>query len=194
MKIPTFNLRARAEAGEAYINKPSSGFCVWTGSATINGNATIDLTNCGWYDNGNLSPNSGDNVTATNFQYYGTWQNPANCNSSCVWNLGDSETKPALTTTQTPDPLKNTTVPTKPTTEDNNNCSISNMGCFGDTLTTAQQHGTAPYNIPPGYYGGGINANSNIVLNLSPGLYYFGGTLNVDSATLECTHAPVERA
>lgn len=185
--VPTFNLQARSEAGEAYINKPSSGFCVWTGSATINGNAVIDLTNCGWYDNGNFSPNSGDNVTATSFQYYGTWQNPANCNSSCVWHLGSSETKPVVTTTQTPDPLANTPVPAKPNTEDSNNCSISNMGCFGDTLTSAQQHGTAPYNLPPGYYGGGVNANSNIVLNLSPGLYYFGNTLNVDSATLECT-------
>lgn len=183
--ISTFNLLARSEAGEAYIDKPSSGFCVWTGSASINGNATIDLTNCGWYDNGNFSPNGGDTVTATNFQYVGTWENPSNC-STCVWHLGDSETKPALTTSATPDPLASTPVPAKPNTENANNCSISNMGCFNDNLTSAQQNGTAPYSVPPGYYGG-INVNSGIVLNLSPGLYYFGGTLNIDSASLECT-------
>lgn len=178
--IPTFNLQARAEAGEAYINKPSSGFCVWTGSATINSNAVINLTTCGWYDNGNLQPNSGDNVTATNFQYYGTWLNPANCNNSCVWNLGDSETKPALTTTQQPDPLKNTSVPGKPTTEDANNCSLSNMDCWGHNVTKG-----TPVALPPGYYGGGINTNGTSV-TLSPGLYYFNGSFNVDSATVTC--------
>jgi hypothetical protein len=44
-------------------------------------------------------------------------------------------------------------------------------------------------NLPPGYYGGGINVNSAMIINLSPGLYYFGGSFNVDSsgATVECT-------
>jgi Flp pilus assembly protein TadG len=185
--IPTFNLVARAEAGDSYINTANSGGnCVWTGSATINGNATVDLQSCGWYDNGNFSPNSGDNVTATDFLYYGTWENPSNC-STCTWNLGPSQTQPSHTTTQQPDPLANLTAPSQPATQDANNCSISNMDCWNNNLTAAQLAGTAPVSIPPGYYGGGINVNSGITVNLSPGLYYFNGTFNVNSATVECT-------
>jgi Putative Flp pilus-assembly TadE/G-like len=182
--IGTFNLVARSEAGLAYINKPSYGFCVWTGSASINGNAVIDLTNCGWYDHGNLSPNSGDNVTATNFQYYGTWESPDNCgqpsNPTCTWHLGDSETEPAATTANLSDPLAGTQAPSKPNTEDANNCSISNLDCWGNNVTSGKAVA-----LPPGYYGGGINTNGTSV-TLSPGLYYFNGTFNVDSATVTC--------
>ena len=42
--------------------------------------------------------------------------------------------------------------------------------------------------MPAGYYGGGININSGVTVNFSPGLYYFNGSVNVSSgATLECT-------
>jgi hypothetical protein len=185
--VRTFNLMARAEAGEAYINKPSAAPCVWTGSATLNSDVTIDLQGCSWYDNGNLSPNSGDNVTASSFQYLGTWENPDNCGTpgtsgACVWNLGDAETKPAVTTTVISDPLAGTTPPSVPATQDANNCSISNMDCWNNNVVAG-----TPVSIPPGYYGGGINVNSGITVNLSPGLYYFNGTFNVDGATLECT-------
>src|SRR5262249_3396724 len=64
--IRTLNLVARSEAGDAYINNNSSGGnCIWTGSITFNSsNGNFNLTNCGIYDNGGLTTNSGDSVTA----------------------------------------------------------------------------------------------------------------------------------
>jgi hypothetical protein len=42
--------------------------------------------------------------------------------------------------------------------------------------------------LKPGYYSSGINLNSNVTVNLTPGLYYMNGSINVNSgATLECT-------
>jgi Flp pilus assembly protein TadG len=182
--FPKMNLVARAEAGDSLINTASSGGnCVWAGSVAFNSSdGGFNLTNCGMYINGNLQTDSGDSVTATDFLYYGTWS-PNNCNNSCTWTLGDSETQPTHTTTQQNDPLAGLTAPSQPATQDSGNCSISNQDCWGHNVTA----GTA-VSVPPGYYGGGININSNVIVNLSPGLYYFNGSLNVDSgATLECT-------
>ncbi|MGB6725012.1 MAG: hypothetical protein WBE74_03850, partial [Terracidiphilus sp.] len=182
--FPKMNLVARAEAGDSYINTANSGGnCVWTNGLQFNrSDGTFTMNNCGMYDNGNLQTDNGDSVAATDFLYYGSW-NPNNCNSSCTWTLGDSETQPTHTTTQQSDPLAGLTAPSQPTTEDSGNCSISNQDCWGHNVTA----GTA-VSVPPGYYGGGININSNVAVNLSPGLYYFNGSLNVDSgATLECT-------
>jgi hypothetical protein len=51
--------------------------------------------------------------------------------------------------------------------------------------TTAFNSGTNA--LSPGYYASGFNINGGAV-NLSPGLYYFNGSVDVDSgATLECT-------
>lgn len=188
--IPTVTIVARAEAGNAYINNaPSPDYCLRANSIEFNSNnGAFNLTNCGAYDKGNLQTDSGDSVTATDFLYQGTWS-PNNCNGSCVWNLGDSETQPTPTTVTPPDPLASLTEPTAPPTVDSGNCSISNMDCSGNTLTKAQQNGTAAVNLPPGTYGGGINVNSGMTLNLSPGLYYFNGSFVVNSggATVECT-------
>jgi Flp pilus assembly protein TadG len=182
--FPALNLEARAEAGDSYINTSSGGGnCIWTQSITFNSSdGNFNLTNCGIYDGGNLTTNSSDSVTATDFLYYGSWS-PNNCNNSCSWNLGEGETQPTHTTTQQSDPLASLPAPSQPATQDANNCSISNQDCWGHNVTA----GTA-VSVPPGYYGGGININSNVTVNLSPGLYYFNGSVNVDSgATLECT-------
>jgi Flp pilus assembly protein TadG len=187
--IPGVKLVARAEAGDSWIKTGiSGGNCIWAGSISFNASdGNFNLTSCGMYDNGNLQTDGGDEVTANDFLYYGSWS-PNNCNSTCSWTLGDGETQPTHTTTQETDPLAGITEPSQPTTQDSNNCSISNQSCSGTTLTAAQQAGTSPVSVPPGYYGGGININSPIVANFSPGLYYFNGSLDVDSgATLECT-------
>jgi Flp pilus assembly protein TadG len=178
------NLVARAEAGDAYIQSASAGGnCLWAGSIEFNSsNGKFNLTNCGIYDDGNLQTNDHDSVTATDFLYHGVW-NTNNCNGTCTWNLGQSQTQPGNTTTQQPDPLASVTPPTQPATQDANNCSISNQDCWGHNTTAGQ-----PVALAPGYYGGGININSGYTVNFSPGLYYFNGSLNVDSgATLECT-------
>jgi len=179
----SMNLVARAEAGDAYIPTAGGGNCLWAGQIKFNSsNGDFNLTNCGVYDNGNLQTNSGDGVTASSFLYYGTWS-PNNCNSSCTWNLGGTNTgPPSATTTQQNDPLKNLTEPSQPSTTYSGSTSFSQSGTT--SLTT---------NLSPGYYQNGFNINSpasgyqNIV-NLSPGLYYFNGSVNVDAgATLECT-------
>jgi hypothetical protein len=182
------NLLARSEAGEAYIvSGAANGDCIYTKSLEFNSSTgNFTLNSCGIFDLGNLQTDDHDSVTASFFLYGGSWS-PNNCNGSCVWKLGDSETQPAHTTLTTPDPLAGLTQPTQPATQVAGSCSLSNLDCWGNNLTNAQQHGTAPINLPPGYYGG-ININSNLVVNFSPGLYYFGGSVNVNSgSTLECT-------
>lgn len=185
--IPTFHLVARAEAGEANYVKTGGGNCIYTKGLEFNSsNGSFVLNNCGIYDGGDLQTNNGDGVTASSFLYYGTWS-PNNCNNSCTWNLGDSTTQPTHTTTAQNDPLASLTPPSQPATQDANSCSLSNQDCWGNNLTSDQQSGKTPVNLPPGYYGG-INLNSPVVVNLSPGLYYMNGSINVNNgATLECT-------
>ncbi len=180
--IPTIQLTARAEAGDSYIDTSGGGGnCIYTQSLAFNSSdGTFDLNNCGIYDGGNLQTDNGDSVTASDFLYYGSWS-PNNCNSTCTWSLGSSETQPTHTTTAETDPLASLTAPSQPSTTYSG--------------TTAFNSGTA--NLSPGYYPSGFNMNapgsgqSNIV-NLSPGLYYFNGSVDVDSgATLECTTCAV---
>ncbi len=171
--ISTLNLAARAEAGDAYINSSGGGNCIWTNGLYFNSsNGAFNLTGCGIYDNGTLQTNSGDSVTSTStFLYYGSWS-PNNCNSSCSWTLGDSETQPTHTTTQQSDPLAGMTAPSEPAASSTASDTTPNSG------TTLQ----------PGYYANGINLNSNVSVNLAPGLYYMNGSINVDSgATLTCS-------
>jgi Flp pilus assembly protein TadG len=193
--FPTVNLVARAEAGDSYIKSASGGGnCIWTTSMLFNSNdGGFNLTNCGIYDGGSasrsdLTTDSGVSVTASTFLYYGTW-GTNNCGTTCTWNIGGTDTgPPSHTTTAQPDPLASLSAPSQPATEDSNNCSISNQDCWGNNLTSAQQKGTSPVSLPPGYYGGGININSPIAANFTPGLYYFNGSVNVNSgAKLECT-------
>jgi Flp pilus assembly protein TadG len=171
--IPTMNLVARSEAGDAYINSSGGGNCIWTNGLYFNSsNGAFNLTGCGIYDNGPLQTDNGDSVTSTStFLYYGSWS-PNNCNSSCTWSLGDGETQPTHTTTAQADPLAGLTAPSQPAASTTASDTTPNNG------TTLQ----------PGYYSGGINLNSNVTVNLTPGLYYMNGSINVDSgATLECT-------
>ncbi|HTW62405.1 MAG TPA: pilus assembly protein TadG-related protein [Terracidiphilus sp.] len=171
--IPTMNLVARAEAGDAYVNSSGGGNCIWTNGLQFNSsNGAFNLTGCGIYDNGNLQTDNGDSVTSTStFLYYGSWS-PNNCNSSCTWSLGDSETQPTHTTSAQSDPLASLTAPSQPAASTTASDTAPNSG------TTLQ----------PGYYANGINLNSNVTVNLTPGLYYMNGSINVDSgATLECT-------
>jgi Flp pilus assembly protein TadG len=172
--VSSMNLVARAEAGNAYINNaPSGGNCLWAGSILFNSsNGNFNLTNCGVYDNGNLQTNSGDSVTASAFQYYGTWS-PNNCNSSCVWNLGGTNTAPpAHTTTQITDPLASLTPPSQPAASSTASNTTPNNGAV----------------LQPGYYSSGVNLNSGVTVNLTPGLYYMNGSINVNSgATLQCS-------
>ena len=88
---------ARAEAGDSYINTGiSGGNCIYTNGLLFNSsNGNFTLNNCGIYDNGNLQTNSGDSVTASTFLYYGSWS-PNNCNSSCTWNIGGTNTGTAV--------------------------------------------------------------------------------------------------
>ncbi len=160
------NLEARSEAGEAYIQSaPSGGNCIYTDSLSFNSSdGTFTLNNCGIYDNGNLQTDNGDSVKASTFLYYGTWS-PNNCNNSCTWTLGDSETQPAHTTTAQSDPLASLAPPTKPA----NSSTASN--------TTPSNGAT----LQPGYYPNGINLNSNVSVSLASGLYYMNGSINVDS-------------
>ncbi len=105
--VRTMNLVARAEAGDAYVNTGmSGGNCIYTNGLLFNSsNGNFTLNSCGVYDKGNLQTNSGDSVTASTFLYYGSWS-PNNCNSSCTWNIGGTNTgPPAHTTTQQSDPL-----------------------------------------------------------------------------------------
>lgn len=172
--LSTMTLVARAEAGNAYINNaPSGGNCLWAGSILFNSsNGNFNLTNCGVYDNGSLQTNSGDSVTASSFQYYGTW-NPNNCGTSCVWNLGGTNTgPPAHTTSQQTDPLASLTPPSQP-------------GASSTASNTTPNNGAV---LQPGYYSSGVNLNSNVTVNLTPGLYYMNGSINVGSgATLQCS-------
>jgi hypothetical protein len=122
------------------------------------------LHNCGIYDSGNLQTNNNDSVTASTFLYYGTWS-PNNCNNSCVWTLGNSETQPAHTTTAQTDPLASLAPPTQPANSTTYNNTTPNSGAT----------------LQPGYYPNGINLNSNVSVTLSPGLYYMNGSINVNS-------------
>ena len=171
--VRTMNLVARAEAGDAYINTGiSGGNCIYTNGLLFNSsNGNFTLNNCGAYDNGNLQTNSGDSVTASTFLYYGSWS-PNNCNNSCTWNIGGTNTGPPThTTTQQSDPLASLTPPTQPATSTTNTQTPNN----GATLQ-------------PGYYPNGFNLNSNVSVTLSPGVYYMGGSINVNSgATLTGT-------
>jgi Flp pilus assembly protein TadG len=169
---PTWNLVARAEAGEAYYLSTGGGNCIYTKSMAFNSSTgTFDLTNCGIYDNGNLQTNNGDAVTATTFLYYGSWS-PNNCNNSCKWTLGNSQTQPTHTNTAQSDPLASLTPPSKPA----NSTTASN--------TTPSTGAT----LQPGYYANGVNLNSNVSVTLSPGVYYMNGSINVNSgATLTGT-------
>jgi Flp pilus assembly protein TadG len=173
MGMSKMNLMARAEAGEAYIaSGTSAGDCIYTKSLEFNSSdGNFDLTNCGIYDLGNLQTDDHDSVTASFFLYQGTW-NPNNCNGSCTWTLGDSETQPAHTTTVQADPLAGLTLPTKP----------ANSTTAGNTTPNS---GTT---LQPGYYPNGVNLNSNVSVTLAPGLYYMNGSINVNSgATLAGT-------
>ena len=172
--VRTMNLVARAEAGDSYINTGiSGGNCLYTKSLEFNGsNGTFSLNNCGLYDNGNLQTNSNDSVTASTFLYYGSWS-PNNCNSSCVWNIGGTNTgPPSHTTTQQSDPLASLTPPTQPAASSTASNTTPNNGAT----------------LQPGYYANGVNLNSNVSVSLAPGLYYMNGPINVNSgATLTGT-------
>jgi Flp pilus assembly protein TadG len=172
--VRTWNLVARAEAGDSYINaNTSGGNCLYTNGLAFNSSdGTFALNSCGIYDNGNLQTDNGDSVTASTFLYYGTWS-PNNCNSSCTWNIGGSNTPPAHTTTPQSNPLANLTPPTQPATS-----------------TTNTQTPNSGATLQPGYYPNGFNLNSNVSVTLNAGLYYMGGSINVDSgATLTGTGA-----
>ena len=169
--VPTFNLVARAEAGEAYYLSNGGGNCIHTQSLTINSGGSLSLTSCGIYDGGSLGTNSGANVTASTFLYYGSWS-PNNCaGNSCKWTLGGGQTQPTHTNAAQSDPLAGLAAPSQPATSSTNTQTPTN----GQTLQ-------------PGYYPNGFNLNSDVTANLSPGLYYMGGSINVgDGANLECT-------
>jgi len=172
--IRTLNLVARAEAGDSYVNTGvNGGNCIYTKSLEFNGsNGTFTLNNCGIYDNGNLQTNSSDTATASTFLYYGSWS-PNNCNSSCVWNIGGTNTAPpAHTTTPQADPLASLTPPSQPANSTTYNNTTPNNGAT----------------LQPGYYPNGINLNSNVSVTLAQGLYYMNGSINVNSgATLSGT-------
>jgi Flp pilus assembly protein TadG len=171
--FPKMNLVARAEAGDSYINTANSGGnCVYTKSLEFNSsNGAFTLNNCGLDDNGNLQTNNGDSVKASTFLYYGTWS-PNNCNGSCTWTLGDSETQPTHTTTAQSDPLASLVPATQPANSSTYNNTAPNSGAT----------------LQPGYYPNGINLNSNVSVTFAPGLYYMNGSINVDSgATLAGT-------
>jgi Flp pilus assembly protein TadG len=163
--LPTWNLVARAEAGEAYYLSTGGGNCIYTNSLAFNSSTgTFNLTNCGIYDNGNLQTNNGDAVTASTFLYYGSWS-PNNCNNTCKWTLGNSQSQPTHTNTAQSDPLASLTPPSKPA----NSTTASN--------TTPNSGAT----LQPGYYPNGVNLNSNVSVTLSPGVYYMNGSINVNS-------------
>ena len=169
--IPTFNLVARAEAGEAYYINNGGGNCIYTQAITINSGGNLDLSNCGIYDGGSLGTDSGAKTTATTFLYYGSWS-PNNCNgNSCKWTLGGGQTQPTHTNSPQSDPLANMVAPSRPATS-----------------TTNTQTPNSGQTLQPGYYPYGFNLNSSVTVNLSPGLYYMGGSINVgDGANLVCT-------
>jgi Flp pilus assembly protein TadG len=171
--IKNVNLMARAEAGDSYINTANSGGnCIYTDSLAFNSSdGNFNLTSCGIYDNGNLQTDNGDSVTASSFLYYGTWS-PNNCNNSCTWSLGSSQTQPNHTTTAESDPLASLTAPGVPTT----------------TYTGTTSFNSGTNNLSPGYYQNGFNINGGTV-NLAAGIYYMGGSINIDSgATLTGTN------
>lgn len=170
--VRTWNLVARAEAGDSYINaNTSGGNCLYTNGLAFNSSdGTFVLNSCGIYDNGNLQTDNGDSVTASTFLYYGSWS-PNNCNSSCTWDIGGSNTPPAHTTTPQSNPLANLTPPSQPATS-----------------TTNTQTPNSGATLQPGYYPNGFNLNSNVSVTLNAGLYYMGGSINVNSgATLTGT-------
>ena len=169
--VPTFNLVARAEAGEAYYLSNGGGNCIHTQSLTINSGGSLQLDNCGIYDGGSLGTDSGAKVTASAFLYYGSWS-PNNCSgNSCKWTLGGEQTQPTHTNAAQSDPLLGLTAPSQPATS-----------------TTNTQTPNSGQTLQPGYYPNGFNLNSSVAVNLNPGLYYMGGSINVgDGATLGCT-------
>jgi Flp pilus assembly protein TadG len=172
--IPKMNLVARAEAGDSYINTSNSGGnCIYVNNGVEfnSSNGAFSLNNCSMYDGGSLQTDNGDSVKASTFLYYGTWS-PNNCNGSCTWTLGDSETQPTHTTTTQNDPLAALAPPTQP----------ANSSTY--TNTTPNSGAT----LQPGNYPNGINLNSGVSVTLAPGVYYMNGSINVDSgATLTGT-------
>jgi Flp pilus assembly protein TadG len=164
--IKSMKLVARSEAGEAYIQSASTGGnCIYTQSLAFNSSdGTFTLNNCGIFDNGNLQTDNDDSVKASTFLYYGTWS-PNNCNNSCTWTLGDSETQPAHTTTSLSDPLASLAPPTKPANSTTASDTTPNSGAT----------------LQPGYYPNGVNLNSNVSITLAAGLYYMNGSINVDN-------------
>ena len=165
---------ADALAGQASTltwTNTSGGNCLYTNGLAFNSSdGTFVLNSCGIYDNGNLQTDNGDSVTASTFLYYGTWS-PNNCNSSCTWNIGGSNTPPAHTTSPQSNPLASLTPPSQPATS-----------------TTNTQTPNSGATLQPGYYPNGFNLNSNVSVTLNAGLYYMGGSINVNSgATLTGT-------
>jgi len=166
--ISIVNLRARAEAGDSWINTAAQGGnCVYTKNLVFNSSdGNFHLSNCSLFDDGNLQTDSGDTVTASTFLYYGTWS-PNNCNASCSWTLGSSETQPTHTTTPQSDPLAGLTPPTQPANSTTSNNTTPSSGAT----------------LQPGYYPNGVNLNSGVSVSLAPGLYYMNGSINVDTGS-----------
>lgn len=153
--IKSITISARSEAG---LN--NEGFCLYvapdnnhTGNLTVNSGGHLDA-NCGIIDDGALTTNSGSHVTATAFDYNGSYTN----------NGGILSPSP---TTHSPlgDPLDWVQKPSKPS-----------GGCPQMTLSG---HGNV---LGPGCYNG-ITINSGGDLTLTAGTYYLTGNFIPNSGT-----------
>jgi len=160
------NLAARSEATVSGTGGGCSNCCVLSNSIEFNAsNGNMNMT-CGIQDNGNLQTNNGDSVTTPKFNVAGSWS-PNNCNGTCTW----SNASPTTGASKVNDPLKSLSAPSQPGTSSTNTQTPNN----GATLQ-------------PGYYPNGFNLNSGVSVTLSPGLYYMGGSINVNSgASLTCS-------
>lgn len=159
--VRTVKLLARSEATPSGPGG-CSNCCLYTDGLAFNASGNINMT-CGIFDNGNLQTNNNDTVTTPTFSVAGSWS-PNNCNGSCTF----SDASPQTGIAHQADPLASLTAPPQPSTSSTNN-----------------QTPTSGTTLQPGYYPNGFNLNSSVSVTMSPGLYYMGGSINVNSgATL----------
>jgi Flp pilus assembly protein TadG len=157
-------LTARSEA--MAVGGSGSSACVYVGSLALNSDASMTMT-CGIQDNGSIGVDSGSNITTTPSFVYGGAISYNNCGTSgqTVWTGGNCTFKDAApkSGSSVSDPLAYLTAPTQPATS-----------------TTNTQTPSSGATLQPGYYPNGFNLNSNVSVTLSPGVYYMGGSIDVD--------------
>lgn len=162
---------ARAVATNVSGNSPGNG-CMWTLGApsgqiegvNINGNATLNASECGIVDNGNFNTKGNSlTVNAGTFGSAGDWSKSGPGGTvTCSDQPGPC---PAINVPASGDPFAWMTPPTQPGASPS--CPATG---FCD-VTTSGVPASGTYNLQPGTYSS-ITVGSNSTANFAPGIYY----------------------